>query len=58
MNEKTDHHRTNQPQPRGYYKDVPPIDPWIIQKLWDAWESDRPELLFSARPRRTSHAAG
>jgi hypothetical protein len=41
----------------GYYKDVPPIDPRLIQTVWEQWEPERPELLVRLRPRRAADAA-
>jgi hypothetical protein len=37
--------------PSGYYKDIRPIDPWLLQTVWDGWASERPELLVRLRPR-------
>jgi hypothetical protein len=42
--------------PFGYYKDIPPIDPRVIQQVWEQWEPERPELLVRLRPRRNLYA--
>jgi hypothetical protein len=33
-----------------YYKDVPSIDPHVLQQIWEQWEPERPELLVRLRP--------
>jgi hypothetical protein len=43
--------------PFGYYQDIPSIDRRVLQKVWEEWEPERPELLVRLRPRRTLYAA-
>ena len=43
--------------PVEHYQHVPPLDPWVVQQVWEQWEPERPELFVRFRPRRTTHAA-